>query len=103
MIVFVSFWKENTPKNEILRPKESEREVLEMSLSQTADTTLEIVFLKLLVVLSIARFMFSKLPPETSGLIFLFSLLLFSDETTKITIWQQKSFLCMNLKRTSKA
>lgn len=103
MIIFVSFWKENTPKNEILRPKESEREVLEMSLSQTADTTLKIVFLKLLVVLSIARFMFSKLPSETSGLIFLFSLLLFSDETTKITIWQQKSFLCMNLKRTSKA
>lgn len=56
-----------------------------------------------LVVVSIARFRFSRFPPETSGLIFLFSLLLFSDETTKITIWQQKSFLCMNLKRTSKA
>lgn len=28
VIVFVSFVKENTPKNVILRPKESKREVL---------------------------------------------------------------------------
>lgn len=46
-IVFVSFLKENIPKNENVRSKGSEREVLEMSVSQATDTMPKIVFLKL--------------------------------------------------------
>lgn len=48
-IIFVSFLKENIPKNENVRSKGSEREVLEMSVSQAADTMPKIVFLKLCV------------------------------------------------------
>lgn len=100
--IFLSFSNENIPRNESLRSKGSEIEVVDMSVSQAADTVPKLVFLKLLAVISIAKFRFSRFPLETSGLIFLVFLLLFSDETIEITIWQQKFFLCMNLKRTSK-
>ena len=46
-IVFFSFLKENILKNENLRSKGGEKEVLEMSVSQAADSMPKIVFLKL--------------------------------------------------------